>query len=335
MAIKRGVSLYSYQQAYLKGDLDLEGCIRTVVESANADGIELIYEQMPVERYPDAVYPDISEAGIDRWKGWMDQYKTRPTCMDSFINYRLYNTRELTVAEQVQRMAKDLKLASQLGFYCIRVLSCVRPEVIEASIPAAEQYGVVMGQEIHAPLMITDQWIQNIVEMRQRKNTKYVALIPDFGIFQKGVSAAELNLARMMGESSKVVDYVSENLLKSTPVDEIEEKAKSMGSGKYIDHILMLARRMNRYNDPELLRDIADSIVHFHGKFNRIDKNYEELTINYKDPIRILKEVGWDGYIASEFEGQRAYHVQDCPYEEDEIEQVRRHHVMMQKYIDA
>ena len=41
----------------------------------------------------------------------------------------------------------------------------------------------------------------------------------------------------------------------------------------------------------------------------------------------------WDGYICSEFEGQRAYMGQACPYEEDEIEQVRRHHVMMNRLI--
>ncbi len=32
MAVKRGVSLYSYQQAYYTGKLDLEGCVRTAVE---------------------------------------------------------------------------------------------------------------------------------------------------------------------------------------------------------------------------------------------------------------------------------------------------------------
>ena len=47
----------------------------------------------------------------------------------------------------------------------------------------------------------------------------------------------------------------------------------------------------------------------------------------------MLKKLNWDGYICSEFEGQRAYHGQDCPYEEDEIEQVRRHHEMLKRYI--
>ena len=60
---------------------------------------------------------------------------------------------------------------------------------------------------------------------------------------------------------------------------------------------------------------------------------YEEKSINYADPIRYLKEGGYDGYINSEFEGQR--YCQDMGYEGliDEVEQVRRHHEMLSRLI--
>lgn len=53
MAIKRGVSLYSLQDSYYNGILDLEGCVKFVAEELGATGIELLAEQMPVGSYPD------------------------------------------------------------------------------------------------------------------------------------------------------------------------------------------------------------------------------------------------------------------------------------------
>ncbi|THF75217.1 sugar phosphate isomerase/epimerase family protein [Cohnella fermenti] len=336
MTIRLGVSLYSYQQTYLTGQLDLEGCIRTVVETTGATGIELIYEQMPLERYPDAVYPNITDKGISRWKELMDKYGTTPTCMDSFIDSKLYRGRISTVQEQIQMMEQDLKLASQLGFPCIRVLALVPPEVLEGALPAAEYYGVRMGQEVHPRFALNDEWMLNVAEISRRRNSKYVGLIPDFGIFSKGLPGSQLNLMKIMGENPDIVDFIEVSFKADFSHKEIAAQLRQMGAKEATVIAVERSAFMNRYNNPDLLKDLLDVIMHFHGKFTYMKEDCsEELTINYKDPIRILKEAGWDGYISSEFEGQRAYHGQNCPYEEDEIEQVRRHHVMLNRLLKS
>ena len=48
--IGRSVSLYSYQQEYYEGKLDLEGCIRETAKTG-ATGIELLAEQM-IDSFP-------------------------------------------------------------------------------------------------------------------------------------------------------------------------------------------------------------------------------------------------------------------------------------------
>ena len=333
MSIKRGVSLYSYQQEYYSGRLDLEGCVRTAVETTGAKGIELIYEQMPLERYPDAIYPDISDKGVGKWKELMDKYGTVPTCMDSFIDSMIYPGRISYVQEQVQMMIQDIKLASKLGFSCIRVLALVAPEVLEQSLPAAEDYNVAMGLEVHPPHALDSRWMMNVAELAHKHNTNKIGLIPDFGIFMNGINGAQLQAAKMTGERDEVIEYVKEAVGQKLPYGQIIAKAKEMGAGQRIISALSQASMMNRYSEPELLRDLADVIVHIHGKFYRMDENCRETSINYSEPIKVLKEAGWDGYICSEFEGQRAYHGQDCPYEEDEVEQVRRHHVMLKELI--
>ena len=333
MSIKRGVSLYSYQQAYYTGKLDLEGCVRTAVETTGAKGIELIYEQMPLDRYPDAIYPNITDNGVARWKEIMEKYGAVPTCMDSFIDSMIYKGRISYVQEQVQMMEQDLALAAKLGFPCIRVLALVAPEVIEQSLPAAEFYGVAMGLEIHPPHAVNSRWMLNVAELARKHNTNKIGLIPDFGIFMKGLNGAQLYAAKKMGEKQEILDYVEEAARNGEPFLKIGAKAKEMGAGNLLLGAINNAAMMNRYSDPALLKDIIDVTLHIHGKFNRMDENCEETAINYKEPIEVLKSLNWDGYICSEFEGQRAYHSQNCPYEEDEIEQVRRHHVMLKKYI--
>ncbi len=329
MAIKRGVSLYSYQQAYMTGKLDLEGAIKTAVDTTGARGIELIYEQMPVERYPYSIYPDISENGVAKWKALMDKYNTVPTCMDGFIDSKIYKGRISSFQEQVQMMVQDLALASRLGFSCIRVLALVPPEVIEAAIPAAEYYGVAMGTEVHPRLDINDRWVQNIVNLSRKHNTKYVGIIPDFGIFSKGLNGSQLKYLSIMGEPQDIISYVHDAFMQDKELGEIMETAKEMGATERMMKMLGGYNFMSHYCSPEALKDVMDTVLHFHGKFHYMTEDYKEATIDYKKVFDVIRSTGWDGYVSSEFEGQRTYHGQECPYEEDEIEQVRRHHKMM------
>ena len=78
-----------------------------------------------------------------------------------------------------------------------------------------------------------------------------------------------------------------------------------------------------------------------HGKFYQMTEipgepgHYEDKAINYADPIRILNEEGFTGYIDSEYEGQRHQQDRGMAYLPDEVEEVRRHHEMLQRLYDA
>ena len=57
----------------------------------------------------------------------------------------------------------------------------------------------------------------------------------------------------------------------------------------------------------------------------------EDKCIDYATPIRYLIEGGFDGYINSEFEGQRDQQDMGIEGLVDEVEQVRRHHEMLKR----
>lgn len=324
MSIKRSVSFYSYQQSYYTGRKNLEELIEATSKVVGAEGIELIAEQMPVGSYPDP-----SEQDVDRWFGWMAKYGTTPTCMDSFIDWMLYKDRILTRREQVDMMARDLKLAARLGFKVIRVLCPVRKEIVEASIPIAEHYGVKMGLEIHAPMTLKSRWTVEYMDMVAKSGSQYAGLIPDFGIFAKRPSRKMLDNALRRGAKPAILDAITAACEANEPFEKMVGEVRKMGGGDAEMGVAMSWAR-NRFSQPDWLREYAPYIFHCHGKFYDMDENCNETGIDYETPFKVLKDIGFDGYISSEFEGQRLYLGDEEP---DEIEQVRRHHVMMRRLI--
>lgn len=103
--IGRSVSLYSYQQEYYEGKLDLEGCIRETAKTG-ATGIELLAEQM-IDSFP-VITPEFKE----KWFGWMETYHTEPTCYDAFLENHIYDNRTCTLREQIDMMKRDLRIAA-------------------------------------------------------------------------------------------------------------------------------------------------------------------------------------------------------------------------------
>ena len=147
--IKSSVSLYSYQDEFYNKQLDLEGCLRETAKSG-ATGVELLAEQM-IRKFP---LPIEEESFREKWFGWLKQYNLQPSCYDAFLEFKLYDNRTLTLKEQVNMMKRDIRLASMLGFTNLRTLVSTPMPVIEGSLEYAEQMGVKIGLEVHAPFSL-------------------------------------------------------------------------------------------------------------------------------------------------------------------------------------
>ena len=73
MSIGRSVSLYSLQEPYFLGKMDLEACVAAVKNQVGADGIEVLVDQMP---YPSLRSEDrtMSDDDIAKFKDLMQKY---------------------------------------------------------------------------------------------------------------------------------------------------------------------------------------------------------------------------------------------------------------------
>jgi sugar phosphate isomerase/epimerase len=336
--IKRSVSLYSYQEEFYQGKMNLEDCIREVAKTG-ATGIELLPEQMMDE------FPVLTPEFKEKWFGWMETYKTEPTCYDAFLENHIYKNRFCTLKEQIAMMERDITLAHELGFKTLRTLVSTPMNVIEGSIPVAEAHDIKICLEVHSPFSLNSGWADGYMEMILRTGTKNFGFMPDFGIFCKSIPDVLKEKARRNGVSADVVKAVDEafsqrvekgfvkikydtNLGKANKEyriangePELMEKIRQMGGDQ---KALEYAASSFAYTwcDPQDIIDNISYIYHTHAKFYHTNADYVETSIPIKEVVEAYKKAGYQGYLSSEYEGNTAL---NDAFEVDSVEQVRRH----------
>ena len=347
MAIRRGVSLYSYQQSQFFGKLDWKAQVREVREGLGTDGIEIINQQLIRD------YPFPSKEFIYDWRAYMARYDMTAVTMDVYLDVHQFRDHIMTHREAAEHLKNDIRLAAEMGFKNVRCLVLVPIDVIEMALPTAEKYDVRIGKEIHAPWPIKPgnyvqakkgmaaginfNAVSEIIELRERTGSPYVGLVPDFGIFQFAPSRVSVEYTKRHANTPEAVDFILENAGNYSHdelIDVTDEKFP--GHGIPVNSFGRLALRESCCK-PEDIKDVIPYIVSIHGKFYEMTEIpgrpgcYEDKCIDYVTPIKYLKEAGFDGYIDSEYEGQRDQ--QDMGYEglADEVEQVRRHHEMLRR----
>ena len=187
---KYGVSLYSFMTDF-GTVLDLETALAGIAD-IGATGVEILGEG----HIPD--YPEPSQEWVDDWFRLLEKYGLEPTNYGSWIDTRLHssgaNGRDMTVEEGAAALQRDLRLADRLGFRFVRpkigvVSSDLVPhpiwtEVVEASLPLAEELDVTICPEIHSPTPIKHEVVDDYIALIKRTGTKHFGLLIDTGIFQ-------------------------------------------------------------------------------------------------------------------------------------------------------
>jgi sugar phosphate isomerase/epimerase len=321
-SVKRGVSLYSYQEEYFLRKLSLEQCIAQAA-AVGAFGIESLAEQMMPG------FPRLTDAFYANWHEWMDKYRTVPVCHDMFLDTKRYKGRLMTEAECIESIVRDLRHAVRLGCKVMRVLVFVSPELLEKCLPYAEKYDVKMGIEVHAPWHFDHPWIMRHMEMIQRTGTHHAGFIPDMGIFTKRLPRVMRDRALRNGATPAILDYVSQAYENGVLSEYIIAEARNMG-GNAIDIGFAEASRHNVYSQPKRLLEFMPYIFHIHAKFYEMLDDGTEYSIPYEKIVPVLIQGGYDGYLSSEYEGNR--HIQDA-FPVDSAEQVLRQHAMFRRLL--
>ncbi len=330
-SIKRGVSLYSFQEEYYLRKMTLEDII-AATEKLDIPGIEIIPDQM----IPG--YPNITESFFKTWHGWMEKYGRTPVCIDMFLDWNKFKGRTMTFDERVESVTRDILNANKLGCTVIRVIHDVQPEILEKLAPTAEKYNVKLALEIHAPSYYDSPFEQQLIQLFQRVRSPYLCFTLDLGVFCKRLPRVASERFVRDGMKESIANYLVEAYNDGTlPVshelgqrnDELADKVRQMGGTENDVYLAYMGTHMI-YADPRKMLDYIPYTSHIHGKFYEMLPDYTEYSIPYEEIVPILIEGGYNGHIDSEYEGNRW--IQDA-FEVDSVEQVRRHQVMLKRLL--
>ncbi|AOX46042.1 DUF6379 domain-containing protein [Microbacterium sp. BH-3-3-3] len=266
-----GVSLYSYMGDY-GTVMDLETALASIAD-LGATGVEILGEA----HVPN--YPHPSDEWVDEWFALLERYGLEPTNLGSWIDTRLHssgpNARDMTVDEGAAALQRDLRLAQRLGFRFVRpkigvVSSDLIPhpiwtEVVEASLPLAEELDVIICPEIHSPTPIKHEVVDDYIALIRRTGTKHFGLLLDTGIFQD--RPIPLGPGELPGQRPAFLDGI---------------------------HV-----------DPADVFDVIENVVFIQAKFHDIDEQLDDQQIPWEPVLKALKDAGYTGYLSSEYEGVR------------------------------
>ena len=336
MSIKLCVSLYSFQEDYYTGKRNLESCIAAVGNKGlGADGVEVLFEQMPLPsvRENDRV---ISGKDLDMWQGWLQKYNLKAQSYGADVFTTMYSNRYLTDRESIKITMTDIKMAAQLGFKVYRT-GIFRKEdvaILAACLPLAEELDIQIATEIHTPRGIHTWWTQDWLELILRTGSIAAGFVPDFAIFTKGMSMSAKKRLIRDGANPNILNQLDEAYRARSPLS--VDDVKKMG-GNAIDCSAVGKLNFYIYDEPQWLTEVLPYSKHIHGKFFEMtDVNGVDIepAIDYENAIKVLVENNWDGYISSEYEGQRDYFDQGCDIYMDPMNQVERHQKMI-RYFEA
>lgn len=236
-------------------------------------------------------YPELSDDYLEKWQSLCRKYQIEPVEYGHWVDTRLYKDREMSLEEAREKLINDFKIANKLGFKILRT-----------------KMGVINGE-----LAPVENWREIIKSVLPEAEQYDVIMCP------------EIHLTTVLADQF-VQDYV----------DFIEETGT-----KHFGLNIDLSVFQNRFDVPGVIVFNPDSkhslpgeiipllpyVKCIHAKFNKMDDDFNELTIPYPEILSILKEHNWEGYLLSEYEGANK------EVEGYVSQELRKHHVMMKRIL--
>lgn len=303
--IKTCVSLYSLQDEYLNKRMTLKDIMHFVKEHG-AEGVEILPDQMLKGA------PEVSEETLAEWKGLLAETGLKPVIADVFLNLNIYKNRLLTHKEAVDLLIKEIKQANRLGIKLIRLVSMVPYWVIEPLLPYCEEYDVTIALEVHAAMAFDIPETRAFIEEMKRVNSPYVGLVIDTGIFCRRFPRVVRAYETLNGTSEQVFDYIDTLFEQGTDLHHVLRVNNfnyppELQAACQSEHDRMFVPLCDGYEnlDFSVLDEYMPYIKHFHFKLFEMTEEGPEYSMDYKGLLQYLHDHDYDGYVATEYEGNR------------------------------
>ena len=314
--IKIGVSIYSFTYFYDLKLMSLEDLLRTAHEMWY-EGVEIVVAQMAPE------YPNISDEWIAHFRELLDKYQLHLVSWSAYIDMGLHPDRDLTDEEICEHTRRDLILAKKAGADLVRTQHAIKPKNFRAMLPFCKQLDMKLCIEMHAPHHPdVPVWKEYLEIMAEPESEGYLGVVPDFSIFQYAPHKQMIENYLREGFREDKLNAVIELNKKGMTEEEI------IATDDFADYEKkVISDIVGHYQSPAKLEDLKKLIPYspyIHGKFHFLDENCHNPCIPYEEIIPMVKELGFKGYIASEYEG----------WDEAAMEQLKRYVTLLNRLLE-
>ena len=303
--IKTCVSLYSLQDEYLNHRMDLKDIMHFVKDNG-VQGVEILPDQMLKGA------PDISDETVAKWHELLKETGLTPVIADVFLNTNLYKNRTLTKRECIDLLIKEIIQANKLGIHLIRLVSMVPYWVIEPLLPYCEKYDVTIAIEVHAAMAFDIPETKAFIDEVKRLNSKYAGIVIDTGIFCRKFPRVVREYETFNGTSPQVFDYIDTLFEKGTDLHRVLRENNfqyppELEAAIQSEHDRMFVPLCDGYEnlDFSVLDEYMPYIKHFHFKLFEMTPEGPEYSMDYKGLLQYLHDHDYDGYVSTEYEGNR------------------------------
>lgn len=326
--IKLGITLYSLTSEFAAGLYTPETLIAAAAEHGLGPGIEFNIAQML------RTYPDVDAEFVKIWRDSMDKYELEPSAIGTNLDMGRRKERDMTLDEEHDFLARQLKTAHTLGFKKVVIRSHGK-ELLRSLLPLAEKYDQYLGYEIHAPSGPNNPQVLAMREMYEELQSERLGFTADFSSTMHSLSPTLLRTMSQMGMPEEYFAVMDEIWHEPTPMHVRNQKFEDFLTAENFDFARLgpftrLAFNMHGLVPPEEWLDIMPQMFHVHAKFYDINEAGDEPAMDIRRIVKQFVVGGYQGYLSSEWEG----HAFSDLGESDPIELVKKQHTLMRSAIE-
>ena len=319
--IKTCVSLYSLQSEYLNKRMTLEEILHFLKDNG-VEGIEVLPDQSIKGA------PEPSEETYAEWNRMIAETGITPVITDVFLNTNLYKNRTLTLKECVDLLTKEIIMTSKLGMKLIRLVSMTPAFVLEPLVPVLEKYQVTIALEIHAGMAFDIPATQAFIAEMKRLNCPYIGLVIDTGIFCRKLPRVVANYNISIGGNPELFDYVNKRFDEGIDMKQYFKGEKNPENWPEdfkalikndVDFFFAVTADGYENLPYSILDEYMPYIKHFHFKLFEMTEEGVEYSMDYKGLLEYLHEKNYDGYVSTEYEGNRFVPVGEPMVEKEQV----------------
>lgn len=296
-----GATLYAFTNDYLTRQFDFEGLLREIARRNLGPGIEVIGFQSIKG------FPEVSDAFAERFAELVDELGLEPRSLA--INSDRFLKRGEPISDEalLEYHKRQLRSAAKLKFPIVRYQFATPPQMVRDLAPYAEDLGVQMGLEVHAPTHANHPLVLAYREVYDQLQSPALGWIPDFGGTAFRIPPSFIASARERGVPEGLIGLLEaiwpEPGAPHERAGRLREHALRDGYDPQHIQIVSLVFFILANHDPKSWIELVDRTIHIHGKFYGVDEQGNEEAIDYGTILPIFRDGGFTGTMVSEWEG--------------------------------